>query len=187
MVAFAHEQIIFGDANVVASSFDDKRPSLSLFWTGRVGWTGGTIENGASHCPALAEKHLISWRQTQWSSAKLPGFLLSGLLRSKTLDLALLPSQEVEVVFAEVSGGKHLASLENFRTTLSGPQHLPIAKNEEAKRHDRGTLSQNEAFVACPALRANNAFTPLRSVRSAKNYNSPASSSAVETFHEETP
>src|SRR6202035_5763283 len=69
--------------------------------------------------------------------------------------------------------------LENFRTTLSGPQHLPIAKNEEAKRHDRGTLSQNEAFVACPALRANNAFTPLRSVRSAKNYNSPASSSAV--------
>src|SRR6202162_3451479 len=29
------------------------------------------------------------------------------------------------------------------------------------------------------ALRANNAFTPLRSVRSAKNYNSPASSSAV--------
>ena len=77
--------------------------------------------------------------------------------------------------------------LENFRTTLSGPQHLPIAKNEEAKRHDRGTLSQNEALVACPALRANNAFTPLRSVRSAKNYNSPASSSAVETFHEETP
>src|ERR1017187_6117736 len=75
----------------------------------------------------------------------------------------------------------------SFRTTLSGPQHLPIAKNEEAKRHDRGTLSQNEAFVACPALRANNAFTPLRSVRSAKNYNSPASSSAVETFHEETP
>src|SRR3984893_7622992 len=69
--------------------------------------------------------------------------------------------------------------LENFRTTLSGPQHQPIAKNEEAKRHDRGTLSQNEAFVACPALRANNAFTPLRSVRSAKNYNSPASSSAV--------
>src|SRR6202142_1760951 len=69
--------------------------------------------------------------------------------------------------------------LENFRTTLSGPQHLPIAKNEEAKRHDRGTLSQNEAFVACPALRANNAFTALRSVRSAKNYNSPASSSAV--------
>src|ERR1035438_5157301 len=69
--------------------------------------------------------------------------------------------------------------LENFRTTLSGPQHLPIAKNEEAKRHDRGTLPQNEAFVACPALRANNAFTPLRSVRSAKNYNSPASSSAV--------
>ena len=62
---------------------------------------------------------------------------------------------------------------------LSGPQHLPIAKNEEAKRHDRGTLSQNEAFVARPALRANNAFTPLRSVRSAKNYNSPASSSAV--------
>src|ERR1700730_10649363 len=65
--------------------------------------------------------------------------------------------------------------LENFRTTLSGPQHLPIAKNEEAKRHDRGTLSQNEAFVACPALRANNAFTPLRSVRSAKNYTSPPS------------
>jgi hypothetical protein len=31
------------------------------------------------------------------------------------------------------------------------------------------------------ALRANNAFTPLRFVRSAKNYNSPASSSAVET------
>src|SRR5216684_818061 len=29
------------------------------------------------------------------------------------------------------------------------------------------------------ALRANNAFTPLRSVRSAKNYSSPASSSAV--------
>src|SRR6202023_1314733 len=69
--------------------------------------------------------------------------------------------------------------LENFRTTLSGPQHLPIAKNEEAKRHDRGTLSQNEAFVACPALRANNAFAPSRSVRSAKN-NSPASSSAVD-------
>src|SRR5258708_30941863 len=68
--------------------------------------------------------------------------------------------------------------LENFRTTLSGPQHLQIAKNEEAKRHDRGTLSQNQAFVACPALRANNAFTPLRSVRSAKNYDSPASSSA---------
>jgi len=87
--------------------------------------------------------------------------------------------QEVEVVFAEVSGGKKLSFLENFRATLSGPQHLPIAKNEEAKRHDRGTLSQNEAFVACPALRANNAFTPLRSVRSAKNYNSPASSSAV--------
>ena len=60
-----------------------------------------------------------------------------------------------------------------------GPQHLPIAKNEEVKRLDRGTISQNEAFVACPALRANNAFTPLRSVRSAKNYNSPASSSAV--------
>src|SRR5665213_1030274 len=69
--------------------------------------------------------------------------------------------------------------LENFRTTLSGPQHMPIAKNEEAKRHDRGTLSQNEAFVACPALRANNAFTPLRSVRLAKNYNSPASISVV--------
>src|SRR5258705_14001202 len=69
--------------------------------------------------------------------------------------------------------------LENFRATLSGPQHPPIAKNEEAKRHDRGTLSQNEAFVACPALGANNAFTPLRSVRSAKNYNSPAASSAV--------
>src|SRR6202140_3584388 len=76
-------------------------------------------------------------------------------------------------------GRKKPSFLENFRTTLSGPQHLPIAKNEEAKRHDRGTLSQNEAFVACPALRANNAFTPLRSVRSAKNYNSPASSSAV--------
>src|ERR1700693_535099 len=57
-------------------------------------------------------------------------------------------SHEVEVVFAEVSGGKP-SFLENFRTTLSGPQHLPIAKNEEAKRHDRGTLSQNEAFVAC--------------------------------------
>ena len=85
----------------------------------------------------------------------------------------------MEVVFAEVSGGKKLSFLENFRATLSGPQHLPIAKNEEAKRHDRGTLPQNEAFVACPALRANNAFTPLRSVRSAKNYNSPASSSAV--------
>jgi len=76
--------------------------------------------------------------------------------------------QEVEVVFAEVSGGKKLSFLENFRATLSGPQHLPIAKNEEAKRHDRGTISQNEAFVACPALRANNAFTPLRSVRSAR-------------------
>src|SRR5258708_30937265 len=31
--------------------------------------------------------------------------------------------------------------LENFRATLSGPQHLPIAKNEEAKRHDRGTIA----------------------------------------------
>src|SRR5271169_5426835 len=48
------------------------------------------------------------------------------------------------------SFGRQIPSfLENFRTTLSGPQHLPIAKNEEAKRHDRGTLSQNEAFVAC--------------------------------------
>jgi hypothetical protein len=86
-------------------------------------------------------------------------------------------NQEVEVVFAEVSGGKKPSFLENFRTAL--PQHLPIAENEEAKRHDRGILSQNQAVVACPALRANNAFTPLRSVRSAKNYNSPASSFAV--------
>src|ERR1700694_5521009 len=81
--------------------------------------------------------------------------------------------------FRGIFGRQKPSFLENFRTTLSGPKHLPIAKNEEAKRHDRGTLSQNEAFVACPALRANNAFTPLRSVRSAKNYNSPASSSAV--------
>jgi hypothetical protein len=69
--------------------------------------------------------------------------------------------------------------LENFRTTLSGPQHLPIAKNEEAKRHDRGPSHKMRPSSPARALRANNAFTPLRSVRSAKNYNSPASSSAV--------
>jgi hypothetical protein len=84
--------------------------------------------------------------------------------------------QEVEVVFAEVSGGKKLSFLENFRATLSGPQHLPIAKNEEAKRHDRGTISQNEAFVACAGFMSEQLPLP---VRSAKNYNSPASSSAV--------
>ena len=83
--------------------------------------------------------------------------------------------QEVEVVFAEVSGGKKLSFLENFRATLSGPQHLPIAKNEEAKRHDRGTISQNEAFVACAGFMSEQLPLP---VRSAKNYNSPASSSA---------
>src|SRR5258706_11211903 len=66
--------------------------------------------------------------------------------------------------------------LENFRATLSGPQHLPIAKNEEAKRHDRGTISQNEAFVACAGFMSEQLPLP---VRSAKNYNSPASSSAV--------
>src|SRR6266404_8540195 len=84
--------------------------------------------------------------------------------------------QEVEVVFAEVSGGKKLSFLENFRATLSGPQHLPIAKNEEAKRYDRGTISQNEAFVACAGFISEQLPLP---VRSAKNYNSPASSSAV--------
>jgi HAMP domain-containing protein len=38
---------------------------------------------------------------------------------------------------------------------------------------------RNIADVATAIAGANNAFTPLRSVRSAKNYNSPASSSAV--------
>ena len=75
--------------------------------------------------------------------------------------------------------------LENFRTTLSGPQHLPIAKNEEAKRHDRGTLSQNEAFVACAALRANNAFTPLSEI--GKELQLAGLELCRETFHEETP
>src|ERR1700722_1992104 len=51
--------------------------------------------------------------------------------------------------------------LENFRTTLSGPQHLPIAKNEEAKRHDRGTLSQNEAFVACAGFTSQQCLYPV--------------------------
>jgi len=66
----------------------------------------------------------------------------------------------VEVVFAEVSGGKKLSFLENFRATLSGPQHLPIAKNEEAKRHDRGTISQNEAFVACAGFMSEQCLYP---------------------------
>ena len=69
-------------------------------------------------------------------------------------------SQEVEAVFAEVSGGKKLSFLENFRATLSGPQHLPIAKNEEAKRHDRGTISQNEAFVACAGFMSEQCLYP---------------------------
>src|ERR1700684_2872275 len=51
--------------------------------------------------------------------------------------------------------------LENFRTTLSGPQHLPIAKNEEAKRHDRGTLPQNEAFVACAGFTSQQCLYPV--------------------------
>src|ERR1700722_12024944 len=51
--------------------------------------------------------------------------------------------------------------LENYRTTLSGPQHLPIAKNEEAKRHDRGTLSQNEAFVACAGFTSQQCLYPV--------------------------
>src|ERR1700721_3573703 len=69
--------------------------------------------------------------------------------------------------------------LENFRTTLSGPQHLPIAKNEEAKRHDRGTLSQNEAFVACAGFTSQQCLYPVEIREIGKNYNSPASSSAV--------
>jgi len=77
--------------------------------------------------------------------------------------------------------------LENFRTTLSGPQHLPIAKNEEAKRHDRGTISQNEAFVACPALRANNAFNPVEIREIGKELQLAGLELCRETFHEETP
>jgi len=66
----------------------------------------------------------------------------------------------VEVVFADVSGGKKLSFFENFRATQSGPQRLPIAKNEEAKRHDRGTISQNEAFVACAGFMSEQCLYP---------------------------
>src|ERR1700675_1295765 len=127
-------------------------------------------------------RHFLEWRcPEKWGKRRkrhVPhnaGVLVIG--GDATRPLASKPGSGSR--FRGSFGRQKPSFLENFRTTQSGPQHLPIAKNEEAKRHDRGTLSQNEAFVACPALRANNGFTPLRSVRSAKNYNSPASSSAV--------
>jgi len=88
-------------------------------------------------------------------------------------------SQEVEVVFAEVSGGKNLASSRIFElhyrvrnicqlprmrkqnVTIAGPSH---------KMRPSSPARLYEPTMPLP---------PLRSVRSAKNYNSPASSSAV--------
>src|ERR1019366_9110815 len=77
--------------------------------------------------------------------------------------------------------------LDNFRTTLSGAQHLPIAKNEEAKRHDRGTLSQNEAFVACPALAAKESLYPVEIREIGKELQLAILELCRENFHEETP
>ena len=94
--------------------------------------------------------------------------------------------QEVEVVFAEVSGGKKLSFLENFRATLSGPQHLPIAKNEEAKRHDRGTISQNEAFVACAGFTSQQCLYPVE-IREIGKELQLAGLELCRAFHEETP
>ena len=58
-------------------------------------------------------------------------------------------------------GGQKPSFLENFRTTLLGPQRLPIAKNEEAKRHDHGIISQNEAFVACARFTRQQCLFPV--------------------------
>ena len=72
-----------------------------------------------------------------------------------------MSKQEAEVIFAEASAGKNLASWRIFELPLSGPQHLPIAKNEEAKRHDRGTILQNEAFVACAGFTSQQCVYPV--------------------------
>jgi hypothetical protein len=77
--------------------------------------------------------------------------------------------------------------LENFRTTLSGPQHLPIAKNEEAKRHDRGTVSQNEAFVACAGFTSQQCLYPIEIREIGKELQLAGLELCRETFHEETP
>ena len=77
--------------------------------------------------------------------------------------------------------------LENFRTTLSGPQHLPIAKNEEAKRHDRGTISQNEAFVACAGFTSQQCLYPVEIRQIGKELQLAGLELCRETFHEETP
>src|SRR6266851_3424493 len=76
--------------------------------------------------------------------------------------------------------------LENFRTTLSGPQHLPIAKNEEAKRHDRGTISQNEAFVACAGFTSQQCLYPVEIREIGKELQLAGLELCRETFHEET-
>jgi len=77
--------------------------------------------------------------------------------------------------------------LENFRTTLSGPQHLPIAKNEEVKRLDRGTLSQNEAFVACAGFTSLQCLYPVETREIGKELQLAGLELGHETFHEETP
>src|ERR1035441_3416850 len=77
--------------------------------------------------------------------------------------------------------------LENFRTTLSGPQHLPIAKNEEAKRHDRGTLSQNEGLRRLPGFTSQQCLYPVEIREIGKELQLAGLELCRETFHEETP
>ena len=76
--------------------------------------------------------------------------------------------------------------LENFRTALSDPQHLPVAKNEEAKRHDRGTVSQNEAFVACAGFTGQQCLYPVEIREIGKELQLAGLELCRETFHEET-
>ena len=67
-------------------------------------------------------------------------------------------------------------NLSNYTIRVGNVCKLPRMRKQASRSRD---ISYGKVFVTCPALRADNAFTSLKSVRSAKNYNSPASNAAV--------
>src|ERR1700730_13435430 len=88
-------------------------------------------------------------------------------------------SQEVEVVFAEVSGGKNLASSRIFELHYRVRNICQLPRMRKQNVTIAGPSHKMKPSSPARLYEPTMPLPPLRSVRSAKNYNSPASSSAV--------
>jgi hypothetical protein len=166
------------------SAIDEADDSLRAVMWHAMGVVSKTDENGNFILEACSQpnmkmaRHFLEWqRPEKWGKRRkrhVPhnaGVLVIGgdvTLRSPNMIRRASVKARKWKSFSRKFRGQKPSFLENFRTTLSGPQHLPMPRMRKQNVTIAGPSHKMRPSSPARALRANNAFTPLRSVRSAR-------------------